>query len=336
MSSIHYFQRYSQPENVATNNTLLLLSRLYNYSPNKFNGFLSELLNDANLESGVIFNQQKRGKTSIPDGCIYQSSFKILIETKLYDKFEISQLNEHLNSFESEEYKVLLLLSTSEPDQLIKRKIEEIIVEYNKNNGKNIKFISTTFQNIVSKYRNCLEDYDYKLQEVVDDYESYCIECSLITNNDSRMRVVACGWTSELNFRYNLYFDPIERGYSAHKFFGIYKEKKVIGVGKLENVIFANLIDDNELNILECTSPVTMLQKENIIGVIRSVQNENNWDISQNHKFFCVDKFYKTNFVKETKYPIQRSKFFDLKELLEINEIPDTETIARLLIEKSW
>lgn len=29
MSKVHYYRRYSQPENVATNNTLLLLSRLY-------------------------------------------------------------------------------------------------------------------------------------------------------------------------------------------------------------------------------------------------------------------------------------------------------------------
>lgn len=29
MSKVHYFRRYSQPEYVATNNTLLLLSRLY-------------------------------------------------------------------------------------------------------------------------------------------------------------------------------------------------------------------------------------------------------------------------------------------------------------------
>ena len=33
---IHYFQRYHAKENVATANTMLLLSRLYQYSPDKF------------------------------------------------------------------------------------------------------------------------------------------------------------------------------------------------------------------------------------------------------------------------------------------------------------
>lgn len=35
---IHYFQRYHAKENVATANTMLLLSRLYSYYSNKFLG----------------------------------------------------------------------------------------------------------------------------------------------------------------------------------------------------------------------------------------------------------------------------------------------------------
>ena len=39
---VHYFQRYAQKENVVTSNTILLLSRLYHYSPDKFFRFLQE------------------------------------------------------------------------------------------------------------------------------------------------------------------------------------------------------------------------------------------------------------------------------------------------------
>lgn len=39
---IHYFQRYHKGEDVATANTMLLLSRLYAYSSNKFFQFLKE------------------------------------------------------------------------------------------------------------------------------------------------------------------------------------------------------------------------------------------------------------------------------------------------------
>ena len=33
---IHYFQRYHSKENVDTSNTMLMLSRLYNYNDDKF------------------------------------------------------------------------------------------------------------------------------------------------------------------------------------------------------------------------------------------------------------------------------------------------------------
>ncbi len=46
MSSVHYFQRYSQLENFVTNNTLLLLSRLYNEPPFKFKMLLNEIAYD--------------------------------------------------------------------------------------------------------------------------------------------------------------------------------------------------------------------------------------------------------------------------------------------------
>jgi hypothetical protein len=52
MSQIHCFPRYSQRENFETNNTLLLLHRLYSYNRFRFERFLSELLRDAATEAG--------------------------------------------------------------------------------------------------------------------------------------------------------------------------------------------------------------------------------------------------------------------------------------------
>lgn len=40
---IYYFRRYHQGEDVATENTMLLLSRLYQYSSNKFYSFLQSV-----------------------------------------------------------------------------------------------------------------------------------------------------------------------------------------------------------------------------------------------------------------------------------------------------
>ncbi|MGH2638107.1 MAG: hypothetical protein ACRDF4_02305, partial [Rhabdochlamydiaceae bacterium] len=114
MSDIHYFQRYSERENVVTNNTLLLFSRLYNASPQKFSSFLKELLDLQENIIGARFSQQVRTKDikGIPDAEIFQESFRLLVETKLYyESFNTQQLKRHIGHFKAEEIKVLLLLS---------------------------------------------------------------------------------------------------------------------------------------------------------------------------------------------------------------------------------
>lgn len=336
MSSIHYFQRYSQPENVATNNTLLLLSRLYQHSPNKFRGFLNDLLNDTNLEAGIQFTQQKKGKGSIPDGSLYQSSFKVVIETKLHKNFSLTQLAEHLNSFGQEEYQVLLSLSPKQPDNALQKKIIEEIKEYNIQHQLSIKYLPTTFHEIVTKFGNSIDDYDYELQEIIDDFEAYCIHDRLIVNDEAKMRVVTCGWTLEENFQYNIYYDPATRGYSDHYYLGIYANKSVRGIGKIANIITADLIAENHLNIIDNTKPVSEEQKHNIIDIIAVAKRNNNWDIATGHKFFYVEKFYKTNFKKTTKYPLQGTKFFNLKNILNLSSLPRTEDIAEKLKKIEW
>ncbi|QWV86967.1 hypothetical protein KQ224_02285 [Streptococcus parasuis] len=69
---IHYFQRYHAKENVATANTMLLLSRLYQYSSDKFFRFLkSEFFSDS-FEPEIVFNLQEKSVDSIPDATITQ------------------------------------------------------------------------------------------------------------------------------------------------------------------------------------------------------------------------------------------------------------------------
>ena len=335
MSLIHYFQRYSQPENVATNNTLLLLSRLYQHSPNKFKGFLNELLGDTDLEAGILFNQQERGRGSIPDGNLSQTSFKVVVETKLHQNFSVPQLTGHLNSFGYEEHKILLSLSPKLPTAL-RAQIETEIQRFNTANNVSIKYIPTTFQQIVDKFNNILEDYDFELIQIIDDYENYCIHDNLITDDEYRMRAVTCGWTLQENFQYSLYYDKVEDGYSDHSYIGIYSDKSVRGIGKLENIIEADLLPNGQLQIKNSTSTPTAQQKQNIIQVIAAAKQNNNWDIATGHNFFCVEKFYPTDFHKTTKYPLQGTKFFNLKTELGLTTLPTTDKIADLLKTKTW
>ena len=53
MSQVTYFQRYSQRENVVSNNTLMLLSRLYFNNPSLLGDMLNDLLPGGTTGSGL-------------------------------------------------------------------------------------------------------------------------------------------------------------------------------------------------------------------------------------------------------------------------------------------
>lgn len=260
----------------------------------------------------------------------------MVVETKLHRYFSLQQLTEHLNSFGAEQHQVLLSLSPKQPDNSLKLQIEIAVSDFNSQHKTYIKYLPTTFQEIVAKFNNSLENHDYELTEIIDDYEAYCIHDRLITDEEARMRVVTCGWTLQENFQFNLYYDPADRGYSDHNFVGIYSDKAVKGIGKIENIITANLLTTGQLQIIDSTATVTPQQEKNIIGVIGAAQTNNNWNIATGQKFFCVEQFCPTNYRKTTKYPLQGSIFFNLKDLLQVTTLPSTQDIAQRLTQIEW
>ena len=97
MTNISYFQRYSQRENHATNNTLLVMRHFYQVSPQKISEVLSELC-ETDLSVGLLFEQQVRSPTSVPDALISQAPLDIYFETKREGKLNLSQIDRHLVS----------------------------------------------------------------------------------------------------------------------------------------------------------------------------------------------------------------------------------------------
>ncbi len=53
---IHYFQRYHSKENVDTSNTMLMLSRLYNYNADKFFAMLNALILEQDETPEITFD----------------------------------------------------------------------------------------------------------------------------------------------------------------------------------------------------------------------------------------------------------------------------------------
>lgn len=336
MSNIHYFQRYSQKENVATNNTLLLFSRLYQNSPIKFKYFFNEILEDIDFEVGIQFIQQLKNNTSVPDGIIAQDSFRLVIETKLNSKdFKANQLKKHLTSFNDESFQILLSLSPNKIDRKFKNEINEVIKEFNSNNNTRILFIDLTFKEIVSNLRAIINDFDFELIDIIDDFEDYCNSSNLINETEGLMRVIPCGSSLKENLRNDTYYAPSSRGFSEHSYLGLYNDKRVKAIGKISNIITADF-DGQNFKIKQSLSDPTEKELNNITNVITEAKTNNNWDISKKHTFFCVEKFIKTEYIKTTKYALQRSKFFNLNILLEATNLPSIEEIAEKLRAKKW
>ena len=224
MNATHYFQRYSQRENVVTNNTLLLFSRLYAHNPYNFAAFINESLN-ISLDIGVSFVQQKRSSSqhSIPDGLISQSSFKIVIETKLDQNYDSDQLERHLSTFTNEEHQILLLLSPTSPNDEFICKVKADVQAFNKIHKQDIQFVPTTFEAIIDSFESVLSNFDFQMKEIAEDFRAFLQEEDLLLSTPYLMRGVAVGGTLNENREFNLYYD--RSSYRDHTYIGLYADK---------------------------------------------------------------------------------------------------------------
>lgn len=351
MSKVHYFQRFQQKENVVTNNTLLLFSRLYGSSPIRFEHFINGLLSEDGadtIEVGLNFRQQEGNskRSSVPDGAITQKSIKVLIETKLYDNQDVSQLKRHVDGFGSEDTQLLLLINPTDPLQSFNAKVIDYVNEHNEANSTNIRYAAVTFKQIVESMRSVISEYDVELNELVDDYSNFCDEAGLIPRHQFFMRAITAGISFDFNMEFNIYFDPLERSFSRHQYIGLYKNKAVRAVGLLSKVARVDFdINAGVFNSIEVRDiynqpnkllSISEAEEQALKSIITVAKQKHGWDIHVNHQFFFVERFYPTRFTKSTKYPLQRTRFFDLGEELSVEVLPDCQQIADLLDGKEW
>ena len=332
---IHYFQRYHEKENVATANTMLLLSRLYSYSSDKFFRFLkSEFFSDS-FEPEIVFNLQEKSVESIPDATITQESFKIVVETKMSDWFYSDQLLRHLKSFRDEKYKVMITLAPEMMNPEKKKEFEEHLKEYNATQTHPVMHVNTIFERLVEAIQDVIDDKDYEMQEVLDDYLNYCYKDKLIIVSDSwkRMRVQLAGTTFNFNVKENLYYDNIDRGFSAHDYLGLYKEKSVRAIGKITAIITAVTTEAGT----EYKAELGSLSDERQQQIARAIEDAKNYGyVLDANRYFFVDKFYETDFKKITPRAPMGSRIFDLTQILETEQLPETQEIAEKLATKTW
>lgn len=334
MSKIHYFQRYHSEENFITNSTLLLLSRLYHYNRQKFETIINNILGETiELNIGVQFTQQEWGTKSVIDGIISQNSFKIGIETKLYDNFSIDQLKRHLDLF-SDDYnkKILLALSKNNVNAKIKKETFEIL-ENKKYKG--IQFASTTYKDIYETIMSSLDDYEYEMIEILEDYYSLCKEHDLIDIETSTMLAFTAGTSFVENLKYRIYYDPATRNHNVHyKYIGLYSNKSIKAIGELKKTIYCDY--ENGKLVATGEYDLNKLTEEEYNRIVEIIKNTSYYDLRHGVKFLLVDEFYRTDFKKTSFSSLRSKKYFSLEDIEGFNENMNAEQLAKFLDGKTW
>ncbi len=176
------------------------------------------------------------------------------------------------------------------------------------------------------------------MHEILNDYLDYCCGANLIPDSNAKkyMRVQPTGESLEFDIENNLYIVRANREFRPHCYLGLYKNKSVRAVGKVVARIAAIMTGnhvkyDVEYPKKKNADALTDERKEMIDQFFHEYHLEND-----KHRFFFVEKFYETDFKKISKGGLQSSKIFNLTEFLKRDDIPDAETLAKLLKKETW
>ena len=200
-----------------------------------------------------------------------------------------------------------------------------------------IRHVNLTFEDLVNAMDDIVDERDTEIVAVLDDYKKYCFEEKLIPDGKNWMRAIVAGTTLEDNLKYNLYYDQASRGFSDHGYIGLYKGKSIRAIGKLKKMVLAEMIDGNLKYETEWGSQVTEEELKTIREVIQQAEDDHGYDLKTiQHRYFFVEHFYEMDFRKATKNPIQKSKLFNLVDMLGCKTLPETEQIAKRLDGKTW
>ncbi len=280
------------------------------------------------ISIGLEIQQQKRVGESIPDGTLVQRSFTVLIETKVDAAVEQAQLLRHSKIFTNEDQQILLLLTKQHVNAL---ELAEINAKLAKESPRVI-FRNITYGDICEACNGLFRDHELQMQALIEDYIDYCNEAELVDRSAHLLRIVPCGVSLSLNARHGIYFNPSSRGYSKHRFEGIYAQRRVqyvIDIGSVFDIEY----DGVSLEKTLVDGKQTDKYDNKIISMITNAKIECGYEISKNHRFFCGE-ILPTCFEKSSPNGIQGSRLIDLKKV--IGSFADFRDVATKLKAATW
>ena len=343
MSEISYFQYYSQRENHATNNTLLVLRHFYQESVQKLEEILGSLL-DEEIAIGLDFKQQVRHSESIPDGLISQKPLNIYFEVKgSGGKLNIGQIKRHIKSIKSNEdvvssTKILFALTPDKVSDAMIDKLSDLAKE------EGIIFAAITFTDVLEALQKSCAPHETKLQDILNDYEQFLSSQNLLEQKriGELMTVVPVRTSVAESKKFHLYYEPAKRkSKTSSKFFGLYTRKCIRYIGRVGTVVRGKLKGNKyEVEEIEFSragkKKLTTDENQRIVDAINTCSYYPN--LKKDYRFYLFDEFEETEFHKESKYGLWGPRTFNLSQWLNYDDKKeyDTNEAAEALRGKSW
>ena len=306
MSEISFFQQYSKLENHTTNNTLLVLRHFYQKSALKLEDILSSLVDEewdigTSQIIGPSFTQQERLSQSIPDALIKQQSFKIFFEVKgSGERLDEIQIENHIRSIKDDPAPLKILFALTQ-EQIPGNQAKKL---FGSASNENIIFKAITFSKLLKVLRQSCEPHETELQDILDDYEKYLDWNNLKEPVGEIIYLVPVGTSIEENINFRLYYTPVHRKLqSSAKFFGLYTNKCVRYVGRVNAVVAGGLNEDGQFkvdDVVPADYEPTAEELQRITDVIADCASYHP-SVREGHRFYLFDEFEETEFWKESK-----------------------------------
>ncbi len=336
MSEVYYFQRYHSKENAHSSNALLLLKRLYYYSPKLFYRVISKWIDVEEDTFLPNFLTQTKAVKSVPDFCIKQNGFKIIVEAKeKYNQFTESQMRNHIESLIIDNIKTRIMIALAPKFSENDNKIFDLVKK------DEIKLIKLTYMDLYNDIKEVCDVYhDSEMLDILEEYEDYCNEEGLIDYSDSTIMVRLAISTMDCNISpdISLYYDNAEHKYEGFRYIGLYSNKKVQYIGEIRKVIKAYK-NTEDIPVFEGLLPhkcdVTDEDKKRIC---KAMENQKKlYDNTHTpHCYFLVEKFVPIdNFYKNSPMALYGKKKFYLQQLGLPPKCP-VEKIAEAMKNKTW
>lgn len=313
MTELSFFQRYSARENHITNNVLLMLRMLYRAHPQKLQtvieGILSSTeLEDLGLQVGPTFEQQVRGKASVPDALLQQQPFTILVEVKPGSHWDEDQIKRHIKTAKSLDHgnRIVLLLSTdgqADFDKTLKKKAK----------ASDIRLANTTFETLLSlvSSEEVVGPHESDLREVVEDFRDVLSENDLL-DDPYEIFAFGCSRTLQWNLRHSIYYDHVTRPSKANVPTAFYAQRRIHALGHVAACLVGSVEEGFNVEMEHASKT-----KNELVAYIEKAVAEGGPSSDETLRWYIYDEIHETDFRKETPYGYYQGVWMHLEYYLD-------------------